>query len=49
LKAGGFGAWASEALERAGIDARARAETIEPARLRSLAQAVFELGGFGAG
>ena len=48
LKAGGFGDQAPEALERAGIDARARAETIEPERLRTLAQAVFELGGFGA-
>jgi len=49
LKAGGFGAQAAAALERVGIDARVRAERVEPAALRSLAQALYDLGSFGSG
>ncbi|MEE3330565.1 MAG: 16S rRNA (adenine(1518)-N(6)/adenine(1519)-N(6))-dimethyltransferase RsmA [Myxococcota bacterium] len=49
LKAGGFGAEAAAALERVGIDARVRAERVGPEGLRSLAQALYDLGSFGSG
>ncbi|MEZ4216401.1 MAG: 16S rRNA (adenine(1518)-N(6)/adenine(1519)-N(6))-dimethyltransferase RsmA [Myxococcota bacterium] len=46
LEGGGFGAAGLEALARVGIDARERAERLEPAALRALARALDELGAF---
>lgn len=46
LEGGGFGAFAADALARAGIEPRERAERLEPAVLRSLARALEELGAF---